>query len=243
MLAGGCGDGVSSGLTAGEQGRVVRIQDGDVLALDTGLRVRLTEIEAPRIGYRDREGDLYGEDAKRALEDVALGRDCRLYYGGLTRDRYDRALAHVIVADELGGGVWANGYMIRQGGARVRTWPDNAARAAELLAFEREARSLGRGLWAYPDYAPRRPDQMAELAGGFALIEGRAEEVEESGFEDGDAVAAGEGFRLRLGARLIRHGRASLLKAGDGVRIRGRVLTRDGPPRIPLTHWAQIERL
>lgn len=34
--------------SAGEQGRVARVLDGDALALDTGLRVRLVEVESPR---------------------------------------------------------------------------------------------------------------------------------------------------------------------------------------------------
>jgi endonuclease YncB( thermonuclease family) len=37
-------------LSAGEQGRVARVLDGDSLALDTGLRVRLVEVEAPAPG-------------------------------------------------------------------------------------------------------------------------------------------------------------------------------------------------
>ncbi len=44
MLAAGCS--AEGDLNAGEQGRISRITDGDVLGLDTGLRVRLTEIEA-----------------------------------------------------------------------------------------------------------------------------------------------------------------------------------------------------
>ena len=60
---------------------------------------------------------------KRAsiLKAAALGRQARLWYGGLSRDDYERALAHVIARDEAGAEVWLNGLVVRQGAARVRT--------------------------------------------------------------------------------------------------------------------------
>ena len=42
-------------LQPGEQGRVVRILDGDTLALNTGLVVKLASLEAPSFGRGDRE--------------------------------------------------------------------------------------------------------------------------------------------------------------------------------------------
>src|SRR3990167_6727349 len=95
-------------LAVGERGRVVRIYDGDSLVLDTGQSVRLVGIDAPAAPYRDREGDPGFDVAKRMLEDMALGREVELRYGGLTRDRYDRALAQVVNTDALGPRPWLN---------------------------------------------------------------------------------------------------------------------------------------
>lgn len=221
---------------------MVRVSDGDLIALDTGLRVRLAEIEAPSRPYRDREGEPFADEAGARLEEAVLGRQCQLFYGGLSRDPYDRAIAHVIATDELGRKIWANGFQIRQGCARVRTWPDNAARASELLALEAEARAASRGLWATPYYALRRPQEMGESAGRFALVEGRARVVEDAFREEGTCRPSGDGLVLELGARLRRLRDTDELPQDLRVRIRGRVRDDNGF-HIPLTHWAQIERL
>ena len=103
-------------LAEGEAGRVARVLDGDSLALDTGLRVRLAEVEAPAAGYRDRADEPGAAAARAVLERAGLGREARLWYGGLSRDRYERAIAHVIAKDEVGADVWLNGLVARQGG-------------------------------------------------------------------------------------------------------------------------------
>ena len=54
-VAGGCAG--ESDLAEGEAGRIARVLDADSLALDTGLRVRLAEVEAPAAGYGDRVGE------------------------------------------------------------------------------------------------------------------------------------------------------------------------------------------
>src|SRR5690606_19861717 len=159
-------------LTGGEQGRISRITDGDTLGLDTGLRVRLAEIEAPAPGYDGREDEPYAGEARALLESAALGRAARLWYGGLNGDDYGRALAHVIARDETGGDLWLNGLMVRQGAARVRTWPDNSRRATPLLAFEEEARTARRGLWALDHWRVRGLDDLA-AAPSFSLVEGQ----------------------------------------------------------------------
>src|SRR6185436_9883371 len=146
----------------GEQGRVARILDGDWLGLDTGLRVRLVEVEAPAPGYNDRADEPFAEDARGMLNSASLGRAARLWYGGLSRDSYQRALAHVIASDETGADVWLNGMMARQGGARVRTFPDNSRRARRLLALEDEARKARRGLWAMDHWRIRALDDLSD---------------------------------------------------------------------------------
>jgi endonuclease YncB( thermonuclease family) len=125
----------------------VRVLDGDALVLDTGQSVRLVGIEAPTAPYRDREGDAGYETAKRLLEDMVLGREVELRYGGLTRDRYDRALAYVVTTDALGPRLWLNAEMVRIGGARVRVDPDTAAAHGPLLELKMKARKETRGLW------------------------------------------------------------------------------------------------
>lgn len=105
---------------------MVRVIDGDALVLDTRQSVRLIGIEAPARPYKDRVGAPYFEESRRMLEDMALGREVQLFYAGLTRDRYDRALAHVVTTDALGPDLWLNREMVARGGARMRVYPDTS---------------------------------------------------------------------------------------------------------------------
>jgi endonuclease YncB( thermonuclease family) len=237
LLALGCS--AEADLVGGEQGRIARISDGDVLGLDTGLRVRLAEIEAPAPGYDGREDEPFAREARAMLEAAALGREARLWYGGLSRDGYGRALAHVIARDETGADVWLNGLMIRQGAARVRTWPDNARRAARLLAFEEEARAAKRGLWSLDGWRIRQLDDLAGVP-AYAIVEGTISEV---GHIPGDAVAhlSPAGIKLEIGERLA--DTAPSLATGARLRLRGRLDTRTDPPTIRITHWPQVEVL
>lgn len=226
-----------SDLAEGESGRVARVLDGDSLALDTGLRVRLAEVEAPAAGYRDRAGEPGADVARAIVERAAVGREARLWYGGLSRDRYDRAIAHVIARDEVGADVWLNGLAVRQGAARVRTYPDNAKRARRLLAMEAEARSAKRGLWAEDFWRVRGLDDLAG-APNFAVVEGMVTSVVARA-GDGEAHLSPGGIRFEAGERL---GAADVeVREGVKLRVRGRIDARGPTPLIRVTHWAQVE--
>lgn len=171
-LVAACGDpGPLTDLQPGETGRVVRVIDGDALALNTGQSVRLVGIEAPALRPRGRDPDPYAVEASRLLEDLVLGRQVRLYYPGLTRDRYDRALAHVVTVDGSGPRLWINLELVRRGGARVRLYPDTAAHADDLLAAEDEARGEARGLWARSFYRIVQAQDLDVDWRGFTLVE------------------------------------------------------------------------
>jgi endonuclease YncB( thermonuclease family) len=151
------------------------VKDGDTLTLDHRIsganEVRLVGIQAPKLGRPNRNMPAWplAEDAKRALAELSIGKHVRLVVGARGTDRHGRLLAHVFRQD----GGWLQGEMLRQGMARVYTFPDNRARAQEMLALEREARAAGTGIWAHPFYAVRSASDVASLADGFQLVEGR----------------------------------------------------------------------
>ena len=232
-VAGGCQP--PPDLAVGETGRIVRAPDGDLVVLDGGLRVRLSEIEAPALGGNSQP---FAAEARSLLVKAAMGRPARLYYGGLSRDRYERAIAHVIVQPAAGGDLWLNGYMARQGGGRVRSWPDNARRVRQLYALEDEARRERRGLWALDAYRVRALDDLAG-ADGFAVIEGPLSAIGEAA-ERATVRLTPSGLEIHTDGAL---GRPSGLSLSPGrlVRVRGRIDRRQDPPSIRLTHWGQVE--
>ncbi|MFT3728807.1 MAG: hypothetical protein QM759_13365 [Terricaulis sp.] len=73
-----CGPQIGS-LQKGETGRVVRVYNGDTLLLDSGLRVFLAEVDAPR------GKQAYANQSRAELEALALNRTVLLAYGGTRR--------------------------------------------------------------------------------------------------------------------------------------------------------------
>ena len=165
LFVAGCGDGAAlDRLAAGEQGRVTQVRSGDVVALDSGLVVRLAGIETPY------EGEPGAEAARADLSRRVLGRQVQLLYGGAHRDAYGRALAQMRVAS---GRAWVQGALLSDGWARVRTYGDNRALAQVLYSREARARTAKRGLWALPAYRVLLPQEVTGDTAGFTIVEGR----------------------------------------------------------------------
>jgi endonuclease YncB( thermonuclease family) len=233
------------GLRPGERAAVARVLDGDALVLATGLSVRLAEIEAPAGATSRRAAQPFAEAAKARLEDLTLGRKVELGYGGLSRDRYERALAQAFVAGIDGRRVWLNELMVAEGLARVRSYADNYACVVPLLVAEADARAQGRGLWAEPAYRVRRAGDTGELT-GLTVVEGKVAAAPAPLPEgEGRRDVAQLGFSLEgvdLGLTVV----ADLtevvagLTAGTQVRLRGGVGRRR---RLEIDHAAQVEWL
>lgn len=225
-------------LERGETGRVVRVIDGDALVLSTGLSVRLVGIEAPAPERRNRVGEPYADQSKRILEDMAMGREVSLIYPGITRDRYDRALAYVETIDNLGPKLWLNLEMVRAGGARARIYPDTSALGALLLETEKVARDDFVGLWELDHYYVKDADTLLKDARGFYLIKGTMGKLTPS--PDDRAACA----RLINGANLIlaiMPGASDLCSHDLGmIQIIARGYVRDG--RMDITHPLNIEQ-
>lgn len=165
------------GLRAGEGGRVSLVHDGDALSLDTGLSVRLAEIEAPAGARKDRPGEMFATEAEAHLAGLVAGEHIELAYGGLSRDKYERAIAHVFMRSRSGKRAWLNLELVAAGMARVHSYPDNCRCLASLLKAERQARTEGLGLWALPEYRVLAATEADAGRSRFNLIEGEAEGV------------------------------------------------------------------
>lgn len=165
---------IASGMKAadlkpGESGRVKTVPSGDVVNLDSGLRVRLAGIATPR---RD---DPFAREAREGLAGLVRGREVRLSYGGDPRDRYGRALAQLHTLSPAGGNdLWVQAEMVRLGLARVYSWPDEVLDVDTLYALEAEARQLGRGLWSDATYRIRgpEPNALAQHVDSLQIVEG-----------------------------------------------------------------------
>ncbi len=234
----GCGDnGGLERLSRGEEGKVVEVRSGDVLALDNGLVVRLAGLQAPRM---DEPG---AEVARGDLEKRALGKRVALFYGGARRDAFGRALAQVRIEDSR---QWVQGALLTDGVVRERTFADNRALAGPMLEAEARARRARRGLWAVADYQVRVPEEVTARIDGFQIVEGRVRsvfpgrdgyEVEMDGARDGFVVELSRSAAADLAA--AGHPPQSLV--GKLVRVRG-AIGRDGLMRVDHPEAVEVLR-
>lgn len=234
-------------LAAGGRARAVEVIDGDTLVLSDGREVRLVGIQAPKLplGRRGFVAWPLAEEAKAALERLALGKMLRLGFGGRRVDRHGRTLAHLIREED---GTWIQGALLEAGLARVYTFEDNRSLAPLLLERERAARAAGRGIWTDPFYAILDPEDANRHIGDFAVVEGRVEAV---------AVVRGRAY-LNFGAdwredftvtvaprdrrRFFSPDWDAEAYEGRRVRVRGWLESYNGPS-IDATHPEQIEVL
>lgn len=97
------------------QVRVKAVIDGDTFELADGTRVRLRGINTPEIEHkladRTKKGEHWGEEAKKALEEMLAGKPVYLVGRENDRDARDRRLAYVYV----GEGVMVQRELIRAG--------------------------------------------------------------------------------------------------------------------------------
>jgi micrococcal nuclease len=122
---------------------VVRVVDGDTLELDGKERVRLIGVDTPETVHPNKPVERFGKDASAFTRRMAEGRRVRLEFDQELRDRYDRTLAYVYLED----GTFLNAEIIRQGYGHAYTrFPFKYLE--EFRAYEREARTNRRGLWA-----------------------------------------------------------------------------------------------
>jgi endonuclease YncB( thermonuclease family) len=217
--------------------------DGDTVILADGREIRLVGLQAPKLalGRKNFKDWPLAEEAKRAVAELTLGRRVILNPGGAARDRHGRVLAHLQRDD----GLWVQGEMLKLGMARVYTFPDNRARAAEMYALEAEARAARRGIWAHPFYAVRAPEGLKGDVDTFQIVAGTVL----------DAVAVKgtvflnfgpdwrTDFTIRLDGAALKAFRAAridpLALKGQAVEVRGWLRFKDGP-MIDATHPEQF---
>ncbi len=236
-------------LEIAERGRVVEVIDGDTVVLEDGREVRLVGIQAPklplgRVGFQEWP---LAEEAKSALEGLALGREVGLGYGGRRIDRHGRALAQLYLLESSGEpGIWLQGALLEAGLARVYGFADNRALIAEMLEREGRARHAGHGIWNDPFYAVRGPDGLGGHIGSFQLVEGRV--LEAAKVKGRIYLNFGEDWRKDFTVTLAPAVRRSfeaegidpLAYGGRLVRVRGWIKSYNGP-MLEATHPEQIE--
>jgi len=131
--------------------RVARVIDGDTIELIDGRHVRYIGIDTPEMGDAYKTLACFATEATEENKNLVEGKTVRLEKDVSETDRYGRLLRNVYVGEGMDQMVhpyvFVNDYLVRQGFARVATFPPDVAHQQEFLQAEQEAREQGRGLW------------------------------------------------------------------------------------------------
>lgn len=127
---------------------MIRVVDGDTIDATVDgqrQRIRLIGIDTPETKKENTPVQCYGPEAS-AFTTSLLPKGTPLYLERdvVGRDDYGRLLAYVY---RLPDRVFVNAELVRQGYARLLTFPPNVAHATEFVRAAQEANRAGRGLW------------------------------------------------------------------------------------------------
>ena len=121
---------------------VTRVIDGDTIEINGSQKVRYIGINTPEISFTDGEADCYGEEARRANEELVGGKKVWLEKDVSETDKYGRLLRYV-----WSGELMINEYLVSQGFANIATYPPDVKHQDRLLKAQKEAVLNKRGLW------------------------------------------------------------------------------------------------
>jgi len=122
--------------------RVSRVVDGDTFVISSGEKVRLIGVDTPETKHPRKGVEYFGPQASAFSREMLEGKTIRLEFDVQERDRYGRLLAYVYI-DTL----FFNKHLVKEGYARVATYPPNVKYQDQFLAAQRYAREHDKGLW------------------------------------------------------------------------------------------------
>lgn len=130
--------------------KVLKVVDGDTIVIDfDGVeeKVRLIGVDTPESVHPDdsknlKEGVIASRYTKAMLED----KEVSLEFDVEERDQYGRLLAYVYI-----DGVMYNKTLLKEGYAKIATFPPNVSYVNDFKLLQKEARENKKGLWADDD--------------------------------------------------------------------------------------------
>lgn len=135
---------------SGEKAVVVKVVDGDtieVLLNGEQKTVRLIGIDTPETVDPRRPVGCFGKEASNETKSLLNGKEVILQKDVSETDKYKRLLRYVYLPLENGQTLFVNDYLVREGFAKVLTYPPDVKFNEQFRAAEKEARDNNRGLW------------------------------------------------------------------------------------------------
>ncbi|KKT40354.1 hypothetical protein A3K29_03080 [Candidatus Collierbacteria bacterium RIFOXYB2_FULL_46_14] len=123
--------------------KVVRIIDGDTFEINGGIKVRLIGVDTPEMKNKNKTVDCFAREASQKLGSLISGHEVRLEKDISETDKYGRLLRYVYLGDEM-----INDTLVKEGYAKIATFPPDVKNAGLFLSSEKFARESKLGLWS-----------------------------------------------------------------------------------------------
>jgi len=135
----------------GEKAVVTKVVDGDTIVVSLGgnneQTVRLIGIDTPETVDPRRPVGCFGKEASNKAKELLSEKEIILQKDVSETDKYRRLLRYVFLPLPDGRILFANDYLVREGFAKVLTYPPDVKYNEQFRQAEREAREDNRGLW------------------------------------------------------------------------------------------------
>ncbi|MBI2597057.1 thermonuclease family protein [Candidatus Daviesbacteria bacterium] len=131
----------------GEKALVTQVVDGDTIKVNGEKTVRLIGIDTPETVDPRRPVGCFGKEASNETKSLLTGKVVYLQKDVSETDKYGRLLRLVFLSLEDGSLLFVNDYLVREGFAKVYTYPPDVKYNEQFLQAEKEARQFKKGLW------------------------------------------------------------------------------------------------
>lgn len=126
---------------------VSRAIDGDTIELEDGRKVRYIGVDTPETVDPRRAVACFGKEASSENKNLVEGKKVILVKDVSEIDRFDRLLRYVYLPLEDGRLLFVNDYLVREGYAKLVTFPPDVKFTEQFQEAEQEARENKKGLW------------------------------------------------------------------------------------------------
>lgn len=123
--------------------KVTRIIDGDTFEIEGGIKVRLIGVDTPEMRNKNKIIDCFAQEATQKLKELLNKKEVVLEKDISETDKYGRLLRYVYLGDEM-----VNRQLVKDGYARIATFPPDIKYSKLFLDDERQARESNLGLWS-----------------------------------------------------------------------------------------------
>lgn len=130
----------------GEKGVVSKVVDGDTIQLQSGETVRFIGIDTPETVDPRRPVGCFGKEASNETKRLLTGREIILQKDITNTDKYKRLLRYIYLPIDSQM-LFVNDYLVREGFAKVYTYPPDTKFDLQFKDAEIQAKQSKKGMW------------------------------------------------------------------------------------------------